>query len=106
VFAILGLRSLYFVLAGAIGYFRFLKYGLSIVLAFIGFKMLLDPHDNPPKWFQVDIQVSTSLYVVAGIILTSIAASVLVASRDPKRAARTKDLKNPHEASKDESRKN
>ena len=45
VFAILGLRSLYFVLSGAIEYFRFLKFGLSLVLVFIGAKMLL-PH--PP----------------------------------------------------------
>src|ERR1051325_12175971 len=61
VFAILGLRSLYFVLAGAIGYFRYLKVGLSLVLVFIGFKMLLDPHDAPPKWFQVDIPTPVSL---------------------------------------------
>ena len=79
VFAILGLRSLYFVLAGAIGYFRFLKLGLSIVLVFIGVKMLLDPHDKTPRWFQVDIPIATSLLVVAGIILASIVAS-LVAS--------------------------
>ena len=44
VFAILGLRSLYFVLAGAITYFRYLKVGLAFVLVFIGLKMLLDPH--------------------------------------------------------------
>lgn len=79
VFAILGLRSLYFVLAGAIGYFRFLKFGLSIVLAFIGVKMLLDPHENEPKWFQVDIAIGTSLWVVAGIIIVSIGASGLAA---------------------------
>lgn len=42
VFAILGLRSLYFVLAGAIEYFRYLKYGLSTVLIFIGAKMLVE----------------------------------------------------------------
>ena len=41
VFAILGLRSLYFVLAGAILYFRYLKFGLSVVLVFIGGKMLV-----------------------------------------------------------------
>src|SRR6267378_6602752 len=46
VFAILGLRSLYFVLLGAIRYFRYLKIGLSVVLVFIGVKMLLDPHDR------------------------------------------------------------
>src|SRR5206468_8377216 len=54
VFAILGLRSLYFALAGAIDYFRYLKVGLAIVLAFIGVKMLVDPHGDEEKWFQVD----------------------------------------------------
>lgn len=84
VFAILGLRSLYFVLAGAIGYFRYLKVGLSLVLVFIGIKMLLDPHDKAPKWFQIDIPISVSLGLVVGIILTSILASVVVASREKK----------------------
>lgn len=84
VFAILGLRSLYFVLAGAIGYFRFLKFGLSIVLVFIGVKMLIDPHDRTPKWFQADIPIGASLWVVAGIILASIAASAFVAWRERK----------------------
>jgi tellurite resistance protein TerC len=73
VFAILGLRSLYFVLAGAIGYFAYLKYGLSIVLIFIGFKMLL------MDWIRVPIGVS--LGVVAGIIASSILWSVIVARR-------------------------
>jgi len=84
VFAILGLRSLYFVLAGAIRYFRFLKYGLALVLVFIGVKMLLDPHDKPPRWFQTDIPISISLIVVAGIILTSILLSVVAARREKK----------------------
>jgi tellurite resistance protein TerC len=80
VFAILGLRSLYFVLAGAIAYFRYLKYGLSVVLAFIGVKMLLDaPDEGPQYWFQVDIPTYVSLMVVAGVLLLSIAASVLAA---------------------------
>lgn len=86
VFAILGLRSLYFVLAGAISYFRYLKVGLSLVLVFIGVKMLLDPHDRPnPYWFQIDIPTSISLLVVAGIILMSIIASVAAAKREEKR---------------------
>jgi tellurite resistance protein TerC len=84
VFAILGLRSLYFVLAGAISYFRYLKYGLSLVLVFIGVKMLLDPHDNPPRWFQLDIPITTSLIVVAGIILVSMVVSVIAARRERK----------------------
>ena len=85
VFAILGLRSLYFVLAGAIDYFRYLKVGLSFVLVFIGGKMLLDSHGHPPKWFQVEIPSSVSLLVVGAIIATSIAVSV-VAGRHEKRA--------------------
>jgi tellurite resistance protein TerC len=85
VFAILGLRSLYFVLAGAIRYFRFLKYGLSVVLVFIGVKMLLDPHDKTPMWFQVDIPISISLLVVAGIILVSMLASLVSAWRQKRR---------------------
>jgi tellurite resistance protein TerC len=90
VFAILGLRSLYFVLAGAIGYFRYLKIGLSFVLVFIGVKMLLDPHDLTPRWFQVDIPVSVSLLVVAAIILTAIALSITAAQREEKAARKNR----------------
>jgi tellurite resistance protein TerC len=81
VFAILGLRSLYFVLAGAIAYFRYLKYGLALVLVFIGVKMLLDPHDQPPRWFQIEIPTDLALLVIAGIILLSMILSVAVARR-------------------------
>ena len=86
VFAILGLRSLYFVLAGAIGYFRYLKAGLSLVLVLIGVKMLLDPHDRqPPLWFQVEIPVVVALLSVAGIILTSIVLSITAERREKRR---------------------
>jgi tellurite resistance protein TerC len=85
VFAILGLRSLYFVLAGAIRYFRYLKFGLSVVLVFIGVKMLLDPHDQERRWFQIEIPISISLIVVAGIIALSIATSVIATRREKKR---------------------
>ena len=85
VFAILGLRSLYFVLAGAIGYFRYLKYGLPLVLVFMGVEMLLDTHDRvPPLWFQVDIPTSVSLLVVAGILLISIVLSVTATRHEQK----------------------
>ena len=78
VFAILGLRSLYFVLAGAIEYFRYLKYGLSIVLIFIGVKMLIE------IW---DIKLSTmvSLGVVAGIIIISVIFSIIAGRRDHRK---------------------
>lgn len=93
VFAILGLRSLYFVLAGAIGYFRYLKIGLSIVLAFIGVKMLLDPHHAKDTaaaaerfWFQVEIPTPVSLAVVAGVILISVLVSVLTGKKSDEAA--------------------
>lgn len=68
VFAILGLRSLYFVLAGAIVFFRYLKPALAVVLSFVGMKMLV------AKWLAVPTWVS--LGVVTGVFLLAIAASV------------------------------
>jgi tellurite resistance protein TerC len=85
VFAILGLRSLYFVLVGAINYFRHLKTGLSVVLVFVGVKMLLDPHGHEPEWFQIEIPTGVSLLVVAGIFLISISLSATAARRERKK---------------------
>jgi tellurite resistance protein TerC len=84
--AILGLRSLYFVLAGAIDYFRHLKAGLSLVLVFIGAKMLLATHGHAPRWFQLDISTGISLLVVAAIILTSIVLSIMATRRERRRS--------------------
>lgn len=84
VFAILGLRSLYFVLAGAIDSFRYLKVGLAIILVFIGFKMLIDPHEHKPRWFQYDIPDDTSLLVVVMIIAIAIFASMLSKRREAR----------------------
>jgi tellurite resistance protein TerC len=83
VFAILGLRSLYFVLANAIGYFRYLKVGLSIVLVFIGGKMLLAPSPGleTQPWFRFEIPTHISLAVVGGIIVLSIVFSIVAAKR-------------------------
>jgi tellurite resistance protein TerC len=78
VFAILGLRSLYFVLAGAIAFFSYLKYGLAIVLVFIGVKMLL------MDFFHIPIGISLS--IVAGVILTSIVVSIIAGQRASSRA--------------------
>jgi tellurite resistance protein TerC len=78
VFAILGLRSLYFVLAGALKYFRYLKTGLSIVLVFIGLKMFL------AKWME-DVSAGWSLGVVALIIMGSIALSLWAGWREERR---------------------
>lgn len=84
VFAILGLRSLYFLLAGAIGRFRYLKAGLSVVLVFVGIKMLLDPHDHEPQWFQHHISTPVSLLAIAVILSASIGFSLL--KREPTAA--------------------
>jgi tellurite resistance protein TerC len=89
VFAILGLRSLYFVLAGAIGYFRYLKVGLSVVLVFIGLKMLLDPHGGVPKWFQLKVSTVVSLAVVTGIIVVSVVASLLASMKEARRKVKS-----------------
>ena len=77
IFAIVGLRSLYFVLAGALGYFRYLKIGLAIVLIFIGAKMLA-------RIWAFDLPTLVALAVVAGIILAAILVSVLAAKREAR----------------------
>jgi tellurite resistance protein TerC len=69
VFAILGLRSLYFVLAGMMDAFHYLHYGLAVVLIFIGGKMLAsDYYQIPTVW---------ALGTVAGVLLIAMAASVV-----------------------------
>jgi len=69
IFAILGLRSLYFLLANVVNKFYLLKYGLSIVLAFIGIKMVI------AEWYHIDTMVS--LAVVGFVLLASVAASLI-----------------------------
>lgn len=70
VFAILGLRSLYFLLSGVLGLFRYLKYGLSGVLTFVGVKMVITD-----LWH---VSTGVSLGVVAGILFIAVVASVLI----------------------------
>ena len=72
IFAIMGLRVLYFLLADVAGRFHLLKYGLAMVLTFIGAKMLITP------WYHVP--VAASLVIVAVLIGSSVVAS-LVATR-------------------------
>jgi tellurite resistance protein TerC len=73
-FAILGLRSLYFVIAPLIARFRYLKLSLIVLLAFIGVKMLV-AHVQP-------IPISVSLSVIVAILSTGIAASALASYRE------------------------
>ncbi|MHB0916150.1 MAG: TerC family protein [Thiobacillus sp.] len=74
IFAILGLRALYFLMADVADRFHLLKYGLAMVLTFIGAKMLIAP------WYHVPVQAS--LAIVAVLIGASVAAS-LIATRKP-----------------------
>lgn len=69
VFAILGLRSLYFALKGFADIFHYLKYGLSIILMFIGAKMLIS------HWIHVEVWVTMT--VIFGVLLVSVLASVI-----------------------------
>jgi len=80
IFAILGLRAMYFLLAGVMDRFRYLKVGLASVLVFVGFKMCIVEVYKIP--------VGVSLGVVAGILALSIVASLIASrSRPPVRTA-------------------
>jgi tellurite resistance protein TerC len=73
VFAILGLRALYFLLSDLLQYLRYLAYGLALVLIFIGVKMVAEP------WIHISVRVSLS--VVAGILLIATVVSLLAGRR-------------------------
>jgi tellurite resistance protein TerC len=86
VFAILGLRSMYFLLAGVVQKFRFLRLGLSAVLVFIGAKMLV-------TFFHREVPIGISLGVVGLLLALSIVASLVIPEKpsadpaDPEGAA-------------------
>jgi len=84
VFAILGLRSLYFVLVGLLRHFRYLKYGMALVLVFIGFKMLVVLWENRPAWLNFESNHDAVLGVIGAILGLSIVASLLVPKKEPK----------------------
>jgi tellurite resistance protein TerC len=69
VFAILGLRSMYFLLAGVVHKFVYLKYGLAAILTFVGIKMLI------VKWYHMPISISLGFIILA--LTSTIAASLL-----------------------------
>jgi tellurite resistance protein TerC len=75
IFAILGLRALYFLLAGLMHKFQYLSYGLGLVLIFVGAKMLLD------RWIEIPVELSL------GIVLALLAVSMLVSLLRPAAAA-------------------
>lgn len=68
IFAILGLRALYFLLSGMISKFRLLKYGIALILIFVGIKMVIEP------W--VHVPVGMSLAIIASVLLSFAALSI------------------------------
>ena len=75
-FAILGLRSLFFALAGILNLFRYLKYGISFILLFVGVKMLISGF--------VHIPVQISLLVIIATLAISVFASIVIKESDDK----------------------
>ena len=73
VFAILGLRALYFALSGVLDMFHYLKYGLGMVLSFVGIKMLIS------EVYVIPIPVA--LGVVAAILVVAIVASIMMPAK-------------------------
>jgi len=83
IFAIMGLRSLYFVLAGAMTKFRYLKIALAVLLMMIGGKMIAHEYDE-----SLDMGHLMSLALIAGIIAAGVIASMIATRRDAAKAAR------------------
>ena len=94
VFAILGLRALYFALAAVAKYFSYLKYGLGIILMFVGVKMLLSMNEYINaigSWVGLDLQVPhieistpVSLAVIFGLLFLSMIMSVVISEAKKK----------------------
>ena len=79
IFAVMGLRSLYFLLAAVVDRFHLLKYGLALILTFVGFKMLTE------RW--IDIDIALSLAIIVAVLAISIVAS-LVWAKDREHQSR------------------
>ncbi|WP_246026399.1 TerC family protein [Oleiharenicola lentus] len=77
IFAILGLRSLYFAVSGVMKLFRFINIGLSVILVFVGCKMLA-------TYFSFHVPIGWSLSFIATVLAASILASVLIPVKVPK----------------------
>ena len=74
IFAILGLRALYFALAAIAQYFQYLKYGLGIILSFVGVKMLLE------VFWHIKVDTPISLLIIFGVLVLSMLASYVATS--------------------------
>jgi tellurite resistance protein TerC len=92
VFAILGLRSLYFLLANVVDKFHYLRAALSVILTFVGIKMLLPEVTYLVNGVQYHIPISISLGFIIGVLALAVLASWIRASRlDPDEAAEERE---------------
>ncbi len=82
IFAILGLRSLYFLLAGIIHRFVYLRYGLAFVLTFVGVKMLLEA-----------VHVNIPILLSLGVIVVALATSIIASLLSPKSKEAEREIK-------------
>lgn len=82
VFAILGLRSLYFLLAGVVDTFHYLKLGLSLVLGFVGIKMVVETISGYMMAYPLHVPIQWSLLVIAAVLGASVGASLLFPRRE------------------------
>lgn len=88
IFAILGLRALYFALAAVAKYFTYLKYGLGIILSFVGIKMLLTMDEYVNAFGQligvnfnmqkIEVPTTLSLAIIFGVLVLSMGLSVVI----------------------------
>lgn len=90
VMAILGLRALYFALAGLVEYFHYLKYGLAFILIFIGAKMLGEEYLHLP--------ITVELGVIAALLGTSVAASLLLPKKKKDEAPPLTEVESSEES--------
>ncbi len=90
IFAILGLRALYFLLAGFLGMFRYLNVGLALVLGFVGLKMLTEDYVSSlleAHGLAKGHQILLSLGVIGSILTVSVVASLLAGPEEPAESA-------------------
>jgi tellurite resistance protein TerC len=91
-FALLGLRALYFLVTGLLDRLVYLAIGLSLILAFIGVKLLLHfghlQHDAIPE-----VEPATSLLIIVAILTVTVVASLIRSRRDPSMRARAGSLR-------------
>jgi tellurite resistance protein TerC len=91
-FALMGLRQLFFLIGGLLDRLVYLSYGLSVVLGFIGVKLILEAlHHSGVKWAP-EIPITVSLSIILGTLVITAVLSLMKSSRDDKAKAREEEV--------------